>query len=52
MNSWEDLVIEVLKESYDKGLNLERYVVPFHGTLPKRQELRHIFQEMQPFFAA
>ena len=52
MSSWEDLVTQVLKESYDRELNWERYTVPFQGASSFWKDLRHIFWRIEAFFVA
>ena len=52
MSSWEDLVTQVLKESYGKELNWERYIVPFQGASSFWQGLRQIFYKTRAFFVA
>ena len=34
MSSRESLITQVLKESYDRGLNWERYAAPLQGASP------------------
>ena len=51
MNSREDLVTPVLKESNDRGLNWERYAAQFQGASPLWQGLKNIFRRMQTFAA-
>ena len=52
MSSRDDLVTQVLKESYGKGLTWERYAALTQGASPFWQGLRHIFQWMRAFFVA
>ena len=51
LSSREDLITQVLKESYGRELNGDRYAAPFQGASPFWQGLRHIFWRMLVFFA-
>ena len=43
MSSQEDLITQILKESYGRGLNWEKYTTPIQGASPFWQGLGHIF---------
>ena len=52
MSSREDLVPQILKESYDRELNWENYVAPVHRASSFWHGLRHVFQRVCTFFVA
>ena len=52
MSSWEDLVTQILKESYGGELNWEKYAAPVYGASSFWHGSRHIFRRVRAFFAA
>ena len=52
MSSREDLVTQILKESYGRDLNWEKYAAPIYGASSFCHGLRHIFRRVRAFFAA
>ena len=52
MSSLEDLVTQILNESYSKELNWEKYAAPVHGASSFWHGLRHIFRQVRSFLAA
>ena len=52
MSSREDLVTQILKESYDKELNWEKYAAPVHGASSFWHGLRQVVRRVIAFFAA
>ena len=52
MSSREDLVTQILKESYSRELNWDKFAAPVHGTSSFWNGLTHIFRRVRSFFAA